>query len=177
MLTTADDSLFSASNPFQVGGCASLGFRPSLALKLIGGTRRGSHPKLHATLTYPKSGAYANIAKASVALPHSEFLDQAHIGTICTRVQFAADQCPAASVYGSAKAVTPLFGSPLEGPVYLRSSNNPLPDLVVALKGPASQPIEVDLAGRVDSVHGGLRNSFEVVPDAPVTSFTPIPSM
>jgi uncharacterized repeat protein (TIGR01451 family) len=172
LLSTADDSLFSTSNPFQVGDCASLGFKPSLALKLIGGTHRGSHPKLHATLTYPKAGAYANIASASVALPHSEFLDQAHIGTVCTRVQFAADQCPAASVYGSAKAVTPLFGSPLEGPVYLRSSDNELPDLVIVLKGPASQPIEVDLAGRVDSVNGGIRNSFEVVPDAPVTSFT-----
>jgi hypothetical protein len=172
LLTTADDSFFAASNPFQAADCASLGFKPNLALRLIGGTKRGSHPKLKATLTFPRSGSYSNIAKASVALPHSEFLDQAHIRTVCTRVQFAANQCPAASIYGSAKAVTPLFGTPLEGPVYLRSSSNPLPDLVVALKGPASQPIEVDLSGRVDSINGGIRNSFDVVPDAPVSSFT-----
>jgi len=58
------------------------------------------------------------------------------------------------------------------GPVYLRSSDHALPDLVAALRGPDSQPIEVELAGRVDSVHGGIRNSFELVPDAPVSSFT-----
>ena len=44
--------------------------------------------------------------------------------TICTRVQFAADECPKKSVYGHARAFTPLLGKPLEGPVYLRSSNN-----------------------------------------------------
>ena len=38
-----------------------------------------------------------------------------------------------------------------------------------ALRGPAYQPIDVDAAGRIDSVNGGLRNTFEAVPDAPVT--------
>jgi hypothetical protein len=46
-----------------------------------------------------------------------------------------------------------------------------LPDLVAVLKGPDHQPIEVELAGRIDSVHGGIRNSFDVVPDAPVSQF------
>jgi hypothetical protein len=31
--------------------------------------------------------------------------------------------------------------------------------------------IEVALAGKTDSVNGALRNTFEAVPDAPVTSF------
>ena len=155
------------SNHFQVGGCQSLGFKPKLALALKGGTKRGDHPALSATLTYPK-GSYANIAAASVALPHSEFLDQGHIGTVCTRVQFAANQCPARSVYGYAKAITPLLDAPLQGPVYLRSSSNQLPDLVADLNG----QIDVVLAGRVDSIHGGIRNTFEAVPDAPVSKFT-----
>ena len=159
------------SKDFQVGDCASLAFKPNLALRLFGGTKRGAYPRLRAVLTYPKSGDYANVAKASVALPHSEFLAQEHIRTICTRVQFAADACPAGSIYGRAEATTPLLDQPLSGPVYLRSSSNPLPDLVVVLRGPDSQPIEVVLAGRVDSVNAGIRNSFEVVPDAPVTKF------
>jgi hypothetical protein len=119
-----------------------------------------------------KKGADANIARASVALPSSEFLDQAHIKTVCTRVQFAAKQCPAGSVYGHVVAKTPLFEAPLEGPVYLRSSSHRLPDLVAVLKGPASQPVEIDLDGRIDSVNGRIRNTFEVVPDAPVETFT-----
>jgi len=160
------------SSPFQAADCASLGFKPKLALSLQGGTRRASHPRLKAVLTARKGDA--NIRKAVVALPHSEFLEQSHIRTICTRVQFNAgggngEQCPKGSIYGWVKAVTPLLGEPLSGPVYLRSSNHPLPDLVAALH---SGKVDIDLAGRIDSVNGGIRNSFEAVPDAPVTKFT-----
>jgi hypothetical protein len=155
------------ANRFQVGECTRLGFKPNLRIKLKGSTKRTGNPALTATVTYP-SGGYANIASASVALPHSEFLDQGHIKTICTRVQFAADQCPAGAIYGKAKATTPLLDQPLEGPVYLRSSSNPLPDLVVDLRG----QIHVALVGRIDSVNGGIRTTFDSVPDAPVSKFT-----
>jgi hypothetical protein len=158
------------SSRFQVGGCEALSFKPTLAMRLFGGTHRGAHPKLRAILT-PRAGD-ANIATASVALPHSEFLEQSHIRTICTRVQFAAGACPAGSVYGFAEATTPLLDAPVSGPVYLRSSSNPLPDLVAALRGPDSQPIEVHVAGRIDSVKGGIRSTFEAIPDQPVSSFT-----
>jgi hypothetical protein len=160
------------SAPFQVGECAKLGFKPKLAIKLKGGTQRHTFPALTATLTYPQ-GSYANIASAQVTLPHSEFLEQGHIGTVCTRVQFAAgaghgEQCPQASVYGFARATTPLLDKPIEGPVYLRSSSHSLPDLVAALNG----QIDVDLDGRVDTGKGGgIRNTFEAVPDAPVSKF------
>jgi hypothetical protein len=155
------------SNRFQVGACKALDFKPGLSLKLKGATKRGGHPALTATVTYPKGGAYANVARAQVALPHSEFLDTTHIKTICTRVQFAARTCPPGSIYGHAKAITPLLDKPLEGPVYLRSSSNPLPDLVADLNG----QVHFVLAGRVDSVGGGTRTTFEAVPDAPVSKF------
>jgi len=158
------------SNHFQVANCDSLGYEPKLTTTLRGSTKRGGNPALKATLTQDPSGE-ANSARAVVALPHSEFLAQEHIRTICTRVQFAADACPAASIYGHARAVTPLLDQPVEGPVYLRSSSNPLPDLVAALKGPASQPIEVDLVGRIDSVKGGIRTTFAQIPDTPVSRF------
>ncbi len=158
------------SSPFQVGGCSTLPFKPNLAISIKGATKRGGHPALKAVAT-AKPGE-ANIGRVSVALPPTEFLDQGNIKTICTKVQFSAHACPAASIYGKATAITPLLDSPLSGPVYLRSSTHKLPDLVVALKGPASQPIEVVLAGKVDTFHKGLRNTFEAVPDAPVTKFT-----
>jgi hypothetical protein len=170
LLTSTQGKSATPTSPYAASNCAKLPFKPSLAIKLFGGTRRSAHPKLKATVKMP--GAGANIASTSVALPHSEFLDQAHIKTICTRVQFAAKQCPPGSIYGTAVAKTPLFDFPLEGPVYLRSSSNPLPDLVMALKGPAAMPIEIELAGRVDSVNGGLRTTFDTVPDAPVSEFT-----
>jgi hypothetical protein len=159
----------SLSSPFQVGGCSTLAFKPKIALKLKGSTKRAGHPALTAIAT-AKPGE-ANIGAVSVALPSTEFLDQGNIKTICTRVQFAAHACPAGSIYGRARATTPLLDGTLAGPVYLRSSSHQLPDLVVALKGPPAQPIEVVLAGRVDTFHKGIRNSFEAVPDAPVTKF------
>ncbi len=63
---------------------------------------------------------------------------------------------------------TPLLEKPLSGPVYLRSSNTKLPDLVADLGG----QIEIALAGRIDTAKGGgLRATFAKVPDAPVTKF------
>ncbi len=156
-------------SPFRVGGCRGLDFAPKLALRLKGGTRRAENPKLIATLTAREGEA--NIARAAVRLPRSSFLDQSHIRTVCTRVQFAAEACPKGSIYGRATAITPLLDYPLTGNVYLRSSNNKLPDLIVDLRGPAYQPIRIELAGRTDSVKGALRNTFDFVPDAPVSKF------
>ncbi len=167
LLSTADDSLFAASSPFQVGSCSDLSFKPKLDIRLFGGTRRGAHPKFKATATFPKGGA--NTAFAQVALPHSEFLDQGHIGTVCTRPQFAANACPAASIYGTVSAKTPLLDEELNGNIYLRSSSHQLPDIVAAFRGGR---IDANLVGRVDSIHGGIRNTFEFVPDVPVTSAT-----
>jgi uncharacterized repeat protein (TIGR01451 family) len=157
---------------FQVAGCDRLGFKPKLGLKLKGGTKRGENPALTAVFR-PRAGD-ANAARIQVALPHSEFLDQSHIRTICTRVQFAAgggggEACPKGSIYGKVTATSPILDYPLTGNAYLRSSSHNLPDLVLALRGPASQPIEVDAVGRIDSVNGGIRTTFAQVPDAPLT--------
>jgi hypothetical protein len=150
---------------FQIDGCKALKFKPKLSLELRGGTKRADYPALTAILKARRGDA--NIASTSVGLPHSEFLAQEHIGTICTRKQFAADKCPKGSVYGKAKAWTPLLAKPLSGPVYLRSSDHPLPDLVAKLQG----QLEIDLVGRIDSKNGGIRTTFESVPDAPVSKF------
>jgi len=164
-ITSVDGTEAHPSVPTKVGDCGALNFGPKLKFKVKGGTNRGDFQALTAVLTTGKKEA--NISKVQVALPHAFFLEQGHIGTVCTRVQFAAENCPAASVYGFARAITPLLDDPLEGPVYLRSSNNPLPDLVADLQG----QFDIELAGRIDSENGGIRNTFETVPDAPVTKF------
>jgi hypothetical protein len=163
----ADDSSASVSNPFQVSFCSSLEFNPKIALRLKGGTKRGKYPSLKATVT-PRPGQ-ANIGKAIVNLPPSLFLEQSHIGTVCTRGQSAAGSCPADSIYGHARAITPLLDEPMEGPVYLRASANKLPDLVAQLSG---RGIRIDVVGRIDSKHGGMRVSYDVLPDAPLTKFS-----
>jgi hypothetical protein len=167
----ADDQAVSVSSPFQAADCASLGFKPKLSLKLFGGTKRGDTPRLRAILTARKGDA--NIGRAQVTLSPSSFLEQAHIRTICTRVQFRAgggngEKCPKASIYGRARAISPLLDEPLSGPVFLRSSNNELPDLVAAMH---SSKVDINLVGRIDSINQRIRTTFDRVPDAPVTKF------
>jgi hypothetical protein len=153
------------SAPFKAHGCESLGFRPKLFLRLFGGMRRAKNPKLRAVLLPRKDDA--NIARAATILPRSLILDQSNLSKVCTRVQFAANDCPKKSIYGNARAFSPLLDDPLEGPVYLRSSNNTLPDLVSDLRG----QVEVELVSRTDSIRGRIRNTFDIVPDVPVSKF------
>jgi hypothetical protein len=171
-VTSAQGATAHPGSRYQAANCGRLAFKPRLSLSLKGGTTRSRHPALTAVLR-PRLGN-ANAARIQVALPHSEFLAQDHIRTICTRVQFAAgggggEQCPAGSIYGKATAISPLLDYPLSGNVYLRSSDHPLPDMVLALNGPASQPLQVAAVGRIDSIRGGIRTTFATLPDAPLS--------
>ena len=155
------------SERFQVAGCERLAFKPRLALRFFGKPHRSAHPRLRATLT--AAPGQVNIGKAVVTMPKTELLENAHIRTICTRDQWAKDSCPKASIYGSARAFTPLLDQPLEGPVYLRANGGArkLPDLVADLKG----QIDIELVGYIDAVNARLRTRFVNVPDAPVSKF------
>jgi hypothetical protein len=163
ILSPADDVPVGLSSRFQAANCAALGFKPKLSLNLTGATKRGQFPGLKAELR-PRPGD-ANLSEAVVTLPRSAFLEQGHIGTICTRVQFAQKSCPEKSIYGYVKAFTPLLDEPLQGPVFLRSSSHKLPDLVLALHG----IVDIEAAGRIDSINGRIRSSFEEIPDAPIS--------
>jgi hypothetical protein len=164
--TSAGGRHATSTGPFAAARCGALGFKPKLAVRFSGApTHRGGHPALRAVLTMPKGTA--NIGRAQVTLPKTEFLENAHIRTICTRVQYADNRCPKGSVYGFAKAWSPLLDRPLAGPVYLRSSNHTLPDLVASLDG----QIHLDLSGRISSANKRIRNTFDFIPDAPVSKF------
>jgi hypothetical protein len=157
------------SNRFQVGGCKGLDFKPKVNITLSGSTRRAGHPGLKAVVTFPNTSEEANIARAQVNLPHSEFLDQGNLNKTCTRPVLRAGNCPKSTIYGKAKAWTPLLEKPLEGNVYLVGGYGyKLPALVAELNG----QIRFLLAGKVDTgPNNGIRNTFELVPDAPVSRF------
>jgi hypothetical protein len=125
--------------------------------------KRRGHPAIHAVVR--ANPGEANTHSVTVTLPKGELLDNAHIGTVCTRVQFAKEQCPSDSRLGEAEVTTPLLDQPLRGAVYLRSSEHDLPDIALDLRG----QFDIEAVGRVDSVNGRLRTRFETVPDAPVS--------
>jgi hypothetical protein len=158
--------LATATGRFQAFNCGSLGFRPRISLRMRGPVHRAKRPSLRVVVR-PRPGD-ANIGAATVTLPPTIFLNQAHLRGVCTRPQLAADRCPPSSAYGEAAAYTPLLGKPLTGKAYLVSSDNLLPDLVFALRG---EGFAVNLDGRIDAVHGRLRTTYATVPDAPVSKF------
>lgn len=159
----------SPSNRFQVGGCDKLKFKPKLKISLKGSTKHGGFPALKAVVTFPEKGSFANIARAQVNLPHSEFLEQNNLNKTCTKPVLLEGKCPKTTIYGKAKAWTPLLDKPLQGSVYLVGGYGyKLPALVAELNG----QIRVVLKGKVDSgPNRGIRNTFEAVPDAPVSRF------
>jgi hypothetical protein len=161
-------SAFPVSTPFQTSDCDALDFKPKLFTRLLGGrktTRRSQHPKFRAVLLARDGDA--NIGRAALTLPHSEFLDQSHIRTVCTRVQLAAHDCPQGSIYGYARAQTPLLDDELAGPVYLVSSDHELPDLLVDLRG----QVDVRLRGVISASKARIKNVFYPLPDVPVSKF------
>jgi hypothetical protein len=151
---------------FQVSNCSILPFAPKLSLSFRSGVRRRGHPAIHAELSN-RSGN-ANLERIAVTLPKGELLDNAHIGNVCTRVDFVRNACPPASRLGTATVATPLLDKPLTGGAYLRSSSHELPDLALDLEG----QVDLEIAARIDSVNGRLRSTFEGVPDVPFSHAT-----
>jgi hypothetical protein len=158
-------STYAVNAPYRATECNKLGFKPKLAVKLFGPTKRAKNPRIRAILTARKGDA--NVQRTALTLPHSLFLDQSHIGTVCTRPQLASNTCPKASIYGKAEAKTPLLDKKLKGNVYLVSSNHELPDMVADLRG----QVNIQLYGVISSKRGGLKTVFNNVPDVPVSKF------
>ena len=90
----------------------------------------------------------------------------------CTQAQFKANPagCPAASLIGTAKAITPILPVPLEGPVYFVSNGGEaFPNLIMVLQGDG---VTIDLVGDTFISKSGITSStFKAVPDQPVSSF------
>jgi hypothetical protein len=181
-LVSTQGSRASVSSRFQVGDCAGLGFSPRLRMSLTGRgrTRSGDHPTLTATLT---DHGGANLRSARVALPLSLALDPNNSQHVCPYAVAQAVHggpvgCPADTVVGEARAVTPLLDHPLAGRVYLvqgvrfnrqHQAIRTLPSLLVALRGQIALDLRAQSA--VDGA-GRLVTTFGSIPDAAVSKFT-----
>jgi hypothetical protein len=171
------------SDPFQVSGCANLGFRPKLALRLTGRKQvtTGKHPGIKAVVTQ-QGTSEAGIERAVVRLPKSLALDPNNAQALCefedgTKPDLE-NRCPKGSIVGRARAKTPLLKNDLVGNVYFVKNvrRDPetgneirtLPMIVVALRG----EIAINLKGESSTTRGGkLVNTFASVPDAPISRF------
>jgi hypothetical protein len=176
----ADANPVAVSTPFQGANCANLAFKPGFKVSTSGKTSRANGASLSVKLTYPNVGGHsilasgqANIAKVKVELPKALPSRLKTLQKACLARVFAANPaaCPAESIVGHAKAVTPILPVPLEGPAYFVSNGGEaFPNLVVVLQG---YGITVDLVGStfIDEKTGITSSTFKTVPDVPVGSF------
>jgi hypothetical protein len=173
-LTSTEGALAPLSVPFQVTNCATLGFAPKFAVTTSGKTSKANGASLNVKLTYPKTpqGTQANIARVKVDLPKALPSRLTTLQKACTNAQFEANPagCPAASIIGYAKAITPLIPVPLQGPAYFVShGGEAFPSLIVVLQG---YGVTLDLVGTTFISKAGITSStFKTVPDAPVGLF------
>jgi hypothetical protein len=173
-IDSAEGASYPVADPFQVTNCAVLGFAPKFTAATAGKTSRTHGASLGVKLSYPKNalGTEANIARVKVELPKALPSRLTTLQKACTAGQFNANPagCPAASIVGHAKAITPLVPVPLEGPAYFVSNGNEsFPNLIVVLQG---YGVTIDLVGDTFIGKTGITSStFKTVPDAPVGSF------
>jgi hypothetical protein len=172
-LTGTGGATGAVQTPFQAGGCAALKFAPTLIATTSAHTSRLNGASLTTKLTYPSGplGTYANIAKVKVVIPKQLPARNTTLQKACRAVVFEANPaaCPAGSVVGHAKVVTPILPAPLEGPAYFVShGGEEFPSLTIVLQG---NGITIDLVGSTFIRKGVITTTFKAVPDAPVKSF------
>jgi hypothetical protein len=113
----------------------------------------------------------ANIASTKVVLPKILRPDTVQInkpGVLCKGDQLAAGSCPPQSLIGSAIAHSPLLAEPLSGPVYfVQDAGKILPRLAIQLRGAVS--LDLSAGNSIEGIR--TVNTFEGVPDVPVTRF------
>jgi hypothetical protein len=171
-LSSTEGASRAVSTSFQVTNCATLAFKPKFTVSTSGKTSRASGASLHVKLSYPTGPFDANIAKVKVDLPKQLPSRLTTLQKACTARVFEANPagCPAASLIGSARAVTPVLPVPLSGPVYFVShGGEAFPTLIVVLQGYGTT---VDLEGATFISKAGITSStFKTVPDVPVGTF------
>jgi hypothetical protein len=148
------------SEPFQVGDCAGLPFKPRARLSFSGGVGRNGHPRL-AFMLAPRRGD-ANLAAAALTLPVSQLIDLRRLPTLCPRS--AAPSCPPRSRLGSISLRSPLLGQPFRGTLYAGESGHGLPEVSAVLR---SGGFRLVLRGRSSARSGRLSIRIPSIPDMP----------
>jgi hypothetical protein len=169
----ADGDPVTVNTPFEAANCSSLRFKPSFSVSTSGKTSKVDGASLTAKLEVAGAfGSQANIRLVKVELPKQLPSRLPTLQKACLARVFEANpaQCPAGSIIGHAKALTPILPVPLEGPAYFVShGGEAFPSLIVVLQG---YGFTIDLVGTTFiSTQGITSSTFKTVPDEPVTSF------
>ncbi len=168
------------SSHFQMGSCRSLTFKPNFKVSTSGKTSRANGASLTAKIVYPtgnlganQASSQSNINSVKVDLPKQLPSRLSTLQKACTAATFEANpaKCPAASIVGHARAITPVLPVPIEGPTYFVShAGEEFPSLIAVLQG---YGVTIDLVGStfINNKTNITSSTFKNVPDVPIASF------
>ncbi|HEX3519640.1 MAG TPA: hypothetical protein VHT29_11475 [Solirubrobacteraceae bacterium] len=167
-LASAQGTATSASQHYQVAGCAKLPFKPQLTALAGAKTTRLGGASVHLKLA---SGAgQANVSKVKIDLPKALPSRLTTLQGACREAVFKTNpaNCPASSVLGTGAITTPFLRAVMTGPVYMVShGSRAFPDLdaVVAAEG-----VTLTLVGTTAFTNGISSEAFRTLPDAPIST-------
>jgi len=174
LLTSTFGASQSVSSPFQVGGCGSLAFTPSINVASSARTAsKVGGASLEVKVTQPAH--QANIRELQLQLPKQLVARDSTLQTACLAASFetapAPGTCKSTAKVGEVTVSTPVLPGVLKGPAYLVSHGAAaFPDLDLVLQGDG---VEVVLVGHTHIAHSSVTSStFENLPDVPISSVT-----
>ena len=152
--------------------CASLPFSPVFRAWVgsAGFTQAGTKPPVRTQILQDEGEA--GLKDAQVILPPLTLNPEVSLlSNPCPVARFRsnASACPAKSIVGSARAISPLLSAPETGPVVIVAGARPgdLPRLGVDLHGPLS----IQLFGTFVFPQAGPGQAFQGLPDIPISNF------
>ncbi len=151
--------------PLRYGGCANLGFAPTIATSLTGPLTVGSRPGVNVRLEVP--AGHAAIRRAKVTMPAGLATDLEVPKRACAQDVWIAGQCNPSAIVGQAEAAVAILPEVLRGPVSLvKVPGSVLPGIGVQFTGRFASRI----VGRLSvAPSGALLAEFPAVPDVPLT--------
>ncbi|HEV7162906.1 MAG TPA: hypothetical protein VGN25_06610 [Solirubrobacteraceae bacterium] len=167
-LASAQGTTTSASQHYQVSGCAKLPFKPQLTALAGAKTTRLGGATVH--LKVVSGTGQANVSKVKIDLPKALPSRLTTLQGACREAVFKANPagCPASSVLGTGAITTPFLRALMTGPVYMVShGNRAFPDLDAVVE---AEGVTLTLVGTTAFTKGISSEAFRTLPDAPIST-------
>lgn len=168
-LQSSEGASATVDSSYQPANCASLKFEPEVSATVSGKVSRSEGTSFAIRVTKPVGqGEQADLRRLKLELPAQLPSRLTTLQKACPAGVFEANPaaCPAASVIGHMRAVTPLLSVPVEGPMYFVShGNEAFPSIEIVLQGDG---VKVILVGQTYISSKGITSStFASLPDVP----------